>query len=85
MRHRSVANCGVVGIGEEGEQEIVAAVLLKDGVEGSADLNAEIAAEASRGAADHERPQRIVFVDELPTVLGGAKVQRAALRDQLTG
>ena len=85
MRHRSVANCGVVGVGEEGEQEIVAAVLLKAGVEGSADLNAEIAAEASQGIADHGRPQRIVFVDELPTVLGGAKVQRAALKDQLTG
>ena len=63
----------------------MAAVLLKAGVEGSADLNAEIAAEASQGIADHERPQRIVFVDELPTVLGGAKVQRAALKDQLTG
>ena len=85
MRHRSVANCGVVGVGEEGGQEIVAAVLLKAGVEGSADLNAEIAAEASQGIADHERPQRIVFVDQLPTVLGGAKVQRAALKDQLTG
>ena len=32
---------------------------------------------------DHERPTNLVFVADLPTVLGGAKVQRQALRDQL--
>ncbi len=32
---------------------------------------------------DHERPTELVFVTDLPTVLGGAKVQRQALRDQL--
>jgi acyl-coenzyme A synthetase/AMP-(fatty) acid ligase len=31
----------------------------------------------------HERPARAVFVAELPTVLGGAKVQRSALRERL--
>jgi len=33
--------------------------------------------------ATHEQPSRVVFVDELPTVLGGAKVQRQTLREQL--
>jgi hypothetical protein len=32
---------------------------------------------------EHERPARVVFLSQLPTVLGGAKVQRAVLRDQL--
>ena len=84
MRHRSVANCGVVGLGEEEAQEVVGAVLLKQGVEPSDDLNAEIITEANHGLANHEQLSRIVFVEELPTVLGGAKVQRAALRDQLS-
>ena len=84
MRHRSVANCGVVGLGGEETQEVVGAVLLKHGVEPSDDLNAEIITEANHGLANHEQLSRIVFVEELPTVLGGAKVQRAALRDQLS-
>ncbi len=84
MRNRSVANCGVVGLGKEGAQEVVVAVLLKQGVEPSDDLNAEIITEANHDLANHEQLSRIVFVDELPTVLGNAKVQRAALRDQLS-
>jgi acyl-coenzyme A synthetase/AMP-(fatty) acid ligase len=34
-------------------------------------------------AGEVRRPDRVVFVSELPTVLGGAKVQRAQLREQL--
>ena len=30
LRHRAVANCGVVGLGEPGRETVVAAVLLKD-------------------------------------------------------
>jgi hypothetical protein len=33
--------------------------------------------------AEHERPVRAIWVPELPTVLGGAKVQRSALRERL--
>jgi acyl-coenzyme A synthetase/AMP-(fatty) acid ligase len=82
LRHEAVANCGVVGLGEPGEQQVVAAVVLKADRTGSTELVEEILA----GTADlpgHERPSRVMFVDELPTVLGGAKVQRQALREQL--
>jgi acyl-coenzyme A synthetase/AMP-(fatty) acid ligase len=79
LRHPSVANCGVVGIGEDADVQVVAAVLLKDAGGATQDLQAEIIAACSGTV----RPHRVVFVQELPTVLGGAKVQRAALREQL--
>ena len=77
LRHGSVANCGVVGV----DGDVVAAVLLKDPGEASEEL---VAAILTTVGGDVRRPDRVVFVSELPTVLGGAKVQRAALREQLT-
>ena len=76
LRHGAVANCGVVGV----DDQVVAAVLLKDPGAASDDL---VAAILTTVGGDVRRPDRIVFVSELPTVLGGAKVQRAALREQL--
>ena len=83
LRHADVANCGVVGIGPENRQSVVAAVLLKSGKTRSLGLASEIMKRASNGLADHETPQRVVFVDELPTVLGGAKVQREVLKQRI--
>ena len=80
LRHAAVANCGAVGLGEPGAQEVVAAVVLKP------DANAvaqEIAALAAQSLAGQARP-RVVIVAELPVVLGGAKVQRDVLRGRLT-
>lgn len=84
-RHQAVAGCGVVGIGDHGAQAVVAAVQLKEGTQPHPDLAAEILAAVGGDLKEHERPERIEFVTELPTVLGGAKVQRAALRDRLQG
>jgi acyl-coenzyme A synthetase/AMP-(fatty) acid ligase len=81
MRHPAVANCGVVGLGESGSQTVIAAVQLKSGHAQSPSLGDEISAHASH-FAEHERPS-IVFVEVLPTVLGGAKVQRGELRQVL--
>jgi acyl-coenzyme A synthetase/AMP-(fatty) acid ligase len=82
-RHEAVANTGVVGLGEPGEQVVVAAVQLKPGRESSDELAETILTQTCAQLPEHERPARVVFVDQLPTVLGGAKVQRAALREQL--
>lgn len=84
-RHDAVANCGVVGLGERGAQAVVAAVKLKEGRQRHQELAAEIIAATCGGLKAHERPERVEFVPELPTVLGGAKVQRAALRSRLSG
>jgi acyl-coenzyme A synthetase/AMP-(fatty) acid ligase len=79
LRHPAVANCGVVGPGED---RVVAAVVLKPGYADTPTLRAEIGAASEPGLAPHEVPE-IVVVDELPCVLGGAKVQRAVLRERL--
>ena len=83
LRHPSVANCGVVGLGNPGEEAVAAAVLLKPGQAPSEALRQEIEQAAASGLQEHERPVRLVFVSELPTVLGGAKVQREVLRQRL--
>jgi acyl-coenzyme A synthetase/AMP-(fatty) acid ligase len=78
LRHPAVANCGVVGV----DEQVVAAVLLKAPGTPSDELQEAILA-MCEGAV--RRPDRVVFVSELPTVLGGAKVQRGQLRQQLQG
>jgi acyl-coenzyme A synthetase/AMP-(fatty) acid ligase len=82
LRHPAVANCGVVGLGETGAQQVVAAVRLKPEVAPSSGVADEILARTADLPATH-RPTRVIFVDDLPTVFGGAKVQRHALREQL--
>ena len=83
LGHASVFLCGVVGLGEPGGEQVVVGVQLKEGVTASDQLAEEILRETAR-LAEHERPVRAFFIDELPTVLGGAKVQRSALRERLT-
>jgi acyl-coenzyme A synthetase/AMP-(fatty) acid ligase len=83
LRHPSVANCGVVGLGDSSRQSVVAGVLLKSGTAPSPTLAKEILSTATSGLLEHERPVRVVFVDELPTVLGGAKVQREVLQQRI--
>jgi acyl-coenzyme A synthetase/AMP-(fatty) acid ligase len=82
LRHGSVFLCGVVGLGDPGREQVVAGVQLKPGVTPSDQLAGEILLQAAR-LPEHERPVRVVFVSDMPTVLGGAKVQRQALRERL--
>jgi len=83
LRHHAVAACGAVGLGEPGHQEVVAAVVLKDDELAGETLVEEIEGGAREALAEHAAP-RVVVVESLPTVLGGAKVRRDALREQLT-
>ena len=84
LRHGAVAQCGVVGLGKPGAQQVVAGVLLKPGITATVDLDRKILDAALPGLSSREVPQRIVIVDELPTVLGGAKVQREELQKRLS-
>ena len=83
LGHDTVFLCGVVGLGTPGGEQVVVGVQLKEGVTPSEELAKEILLQAAH-LAEHERPIRAVFISELPTVLGGAKVQRQALREHLT-
>jgi acyl-CoA synthetase (AMP-forming)/AMP-acid ligase II len=82
LGHRAVFLCGVVGLGEPGAEEVVVGVQLKQGYTPTEQLATEIILATAELPA-HERPGRVVFFSELPTVLGGAKVQRQALRERL--
>jgi acyl-coenzyme A synthetase/AMP-(fatty) acid ligase len=83
FRHEAVANCGVVGLGEPGAQRVVAAVQLKPGWQPTPELATTILATTCDDLAARDRPVRLAFLSELPTVSGGAKVQRQALRERL--
>jgi len=82
LGHPAVAGCGAVGLGPAGEQEVIAAVELKPGYEDAEQITAEITVLAAGLLTEHARP-RVMIVSELPTVLGGAKVQREVLRARL--
>lgn len=82
LGHDAVANCGVVGVERDGEVHVVAGVQLVEGVDDSEEVRFAILESASE-LADHERPARVVVLAVLPTVLGGAKVQRGELRTQI--
>jgi acyl-CoA synthetase (AMP-forming)/AMP-acid ligase II len=83
LGHPSVFLCCVVGLGEPGRQEVVACVQVKEGTAPSDRLAEEILLQTA-GLPEYERPLRAVFVGDMPTVLGGAKVQRQAVRERLT-
>ncbi len=83
LGHDAVANCGVVGVNVDGETRVVAGVQLVDGVEDSDEVRSAILEAASGSLAEAERPSRVVVLPELPTVLGGAKVQRGELRSRI--
>jgi acyl-coenzyme A synthetase/AMP-(fatty) acid ligase len=82
LGHEAVANCGVVGIEVDGEACVVAGVQLVAGVIDSEEVRSAILA-AAGSLGEHERPSRVVVLEELPTVLGGAKVQRGELRSRI--
>jgi acyl-CoA synthetase (AMP-forming)/AMP-acid ligase II len=79
--HPEVSNCGVVGLSGADSPEVVAVVQLKAPAGARSEFEAELLARCA--AAGHRPPDRVVFVDQLPTVLGGSKVRRTALREQL--
>jgi acyl-CoA synthetase (AMP-forming)/AMP-acid ligase II len=83
LRHPAVANCGVVTLGDGAARRIVAAVQLKGRVQDDLELPKLILKSCRDSLPQESWPQQIVVLAELPTVLGGAKVQRAALREQL--
>lgn len=83
LRHDTVAHCGVVGMGTIGTQEVIAAVLLKPDIAATPAIEREILDVARSALTASEVPKRIVFVPDLPTVLGGAKVQREVLQQRL--
>lgn len=79
LAHTAVSNCGVVKVGDG----VVAAVHLKDGAASDPDTLATLRALSVSALPGVRCAVDVVVVDNLPTVLGGAKVQRNVLRDTI--
>jgi acyl-CoA synthetase (AMP-forming)/AMP-acid ligase II len=83
LQHAAVANAGVVGLPDGDGEKVVACVLVKSLDARTDQVIEELVVACRDRLRPAEVPERIVFVDELPTVLGGAKVQRSELRARL--
>jgi len=83
LAHDSVSNCGVVKVEEGNQALVVAAVLLKAGLEPDPAMRDALQAISASALDGLDCGVDVVFVDVLPTVLGGAKVQRNVLRESL--
>ncbi len=82
MEHEAVAESAAVGIPEEIRGCIVKSfVVLKEGYQGSEDLEAEIKTLVRERLSAHAFPRVVEFIDSLPKTPSG-KVQRFMLRNQ---
>lgn len=83
MTHPSVKEAAVVGLPDPGTGEaVVAALVLKDRIEGSGELVEELKLLVKRDLAVHCYPKRMVFVDDIPVTTTG-KIQRREVRKAL--
>ena len=83
MTHPSVKEAAVVGLPDPSSGEaVVAALVLKDRVEGSDQLVDELKLLVKRDLAVHSYPKRMVFVDDIPVTTTG-KIQRREVRKAL--
>ena len=81
LTHPDVAECGVVGVPDEGRGQIVKAfVVLADGADGGPDKVAELQDLVKSKIAPYKYPRAIEFLPSLPRTNTG-KLQRFKLRD----
>ena len=83
--HGAVAEAAVVGRGHEVKGEAIAAfVTLKEGREGSAQLETELRAHVAAKIGPIARPEEVIFAADLPKTRSG-KIMRRLLRDIADG
>jgi acetyl-CoA synthetase len=83
--HQSVAEAAVVGRADEMKGQAIAAfVLLKDGIEATEELKAELKAHVASKIGAIARPDDILFAADLPKTRSG-KIMRRLLRDIAEG
>jgi acetyl-CoA synthetase len=84
LGHRAVRECAVLGLPDEARGQVVAAaVVLRDGMQGSDELVRELQEFVRAETAPYKYPRRIWFVEQLPKTTSG-KIHRAALRSSLS-
>lgn len=81
MQHEAVAECGVVGMPDDGRGQIVAAyVVLRAGFAGDEAMRIALQEHVKQQIAPYKYPRRIIFLDALPRTETG-KLQRFRLRE----
>ncbi|HEX6873122.1 MAG TPA: acyl-CoA synthetase, partial [Micromonosporaceae bacterium] len=83
--HAAVREAAVIGLADPvwGES-VTAVVVLRDGVEGSDQVAADIVSHCRERLAGYKKPKQVVFVEELPKTVSG-KVLKRDLRERLDG
>lgn len=82
MKHEAVKECAAVASPDELRGHIVKAfVVLKEGIEGNADLIKELQAHVKTWTAPYKYPRQIEFIDDLPKTNTG-KIRRVELRER---
>lgn len=80
--HPAVLESGVVGAADpDGLIKPVAYVVLKDGHEGSPEMERELQSFVKKSTSPHKYPRAVVFVDALPKTATG-KIKRFKLRER---
>jgi benzoate-CoA ligase len=81
LTHEAVQECGVVGYEDgDGLTKPMAFVVLRQGIEGSAERATELEQFVRARLAEFKRPRRVAFLAELPKTATG-KIQRFKLRE----
>jgi acyl-coenzyme A synthetase/AMP-(fatty) acid ligase len=81
LEHSVVQECAVVASPDPERGEVVKAfIVLKDGVQGSDELVAELQTHVKNVTAPYKYPRAVEFVAELPKTVTG-KIRRRSLRD----
>jgi 2-aminobenzoate-CoA ligase len=85
LGHPDVAECGVVGVPDEGRGQLVKAfVVLREGAAGDDRKARELQDLVKQSIAPYKYPRAVEFVSSLPKTNTG-KLQRFRLRDQAAG
>lgn len=83
LANTGIMQAGVVAANIGGKDCVVAGVTVSDKTDTSDAGLAQILETTNSKLAAHQQLEQIIVLDELPTVLSGAKVQRAALQEQI--
>ncbi len=81
LAHEAVAECGVVGLADEGRGQVVSAfIVLNSGFSASDELVKQIQDYVKASIAPYKYPRKVSFIDALPKTETG-KIQRFRLKE----